>query len=134
MGLGFNVEGYDCNSKWSYTSFNDFRKKISQSIGIDLDEMEGYRKRHSIDKDYIKVGSKAWSSIKSPLKYLFNHSDCDGKLTSKECKIISPILKVIIDLWEDDENEIINRYKQNGFALVAAMEYCAEFNKELIFC
>jgi hypothetical protein len=130
MGLSFHVDGYEFDCSFSYASFHEFRKKIAFSIGIDLEEMQGFRKRHPVDKDYVKIGYKSWNDVKSPLKYLLNHQDDTGFLNSEQCKIIVPHLKMILILWEDEE---ISIFKQNGLSLVDAMEYCAEFKKKLNF-
>jgi hypothetical protein len=129
MGLSFHVDGYEFECRWSYTNFYEFRKKLAYSIGIELEEMQGFRKKHPIDEGYIKIGYKSWDSIKSPLKHFLNHCDSSGKIDSKKCIVIASILKIILVLWEDDGGI----HKTNGFSLVAAMEHCAEFNKDLIF-
>lgn len=131
MGLSFHVDGYEFDCRWSYSSFYEFRKKLASSIGIDLDEMEGFRKKHPYDKGYIKIGCRSWDEIKSPLKNFLNHSDYEGFLSAEQCKIIAPILKVILMLWEESPIDI---HISNGIELVAAMEHCASFNKKLVFC
>ena len=136
MAIAFYVKDYECNARWSYTGFNRFRKKIAKSINIDLDEMVGFMKNHPVDSSFMKPGWREWDGIKSPLKALLNHSDCKGKLTSEECAMIAPTLKVILFMWEEidtiyDSHDSYD--KENGLKLVAAMEHCASFGKELEF-
>lgn len=130
MGINFHVGDYKCDSDWSYTSFHEFRKKVARSIGIDLEEMDGFSKKHIQDSGYIKIGVKSWDSIKSPLKNFLSLCDSNGKIDSEKCNLIAPILKVILVLWEDDDFDI---YKKNGFSLIAAMEHCGQFKKDLFF-
>jgi hypothetical protein len=132
MGLGFYVKDYDCKCSFSYSGFNEFRKKIARSIGIDLEEMQGFIKQHPDDPEFIKAGWRDWEDIKSPIKHLLNHSDCDGKISHSSCMLMSTILKSIVYNWE-----IVDGYdydKVKGFALVEAMEHCAHFKKDLEFC
>ena len=83
---------YDC---WNgpYLSFNRYRYSLGHQIGINLDDYEGYNKE----------GSKDLKSIKNELMPLFNHSDCDGRLTLKECK---SIVKGLNDILENFNKEI----------------------------
>lgn len=133
MGLAFSVKGYECKAHWSYSGFSEFRKRLARTIGIDLDEMKGFYKRHPNDEGFIKMGWKDWDSVQSPLKYLLNHSDCDGYLTAQQCKHIYPILfRIIEEIWEvvggHDHDHV------QGGHLAAAMRYCADNNMSLHFC
>ncbi|MGA4713270.1 hypothetical protein V6Z54_17325 [Bacillus sp. MAG717A] len=38
MGLDFT----HCEAHWSYSDFHDFRKRLAASIGMNLDDMEGF--------------------------------------------------------------------------------------------
>lgn len=131
MGLALMAEGYASSCHISYSSFYIFRKQIGQSIGIDIEEMEGFGKSHFLDKEYKKIGVRSWEEVKSPLKYLLNHSDCEGKLTWEQCELIAPILLMVIFLWED---LFLSDLKKFGFELGEIMEYCASHHKDLEFC
>ena len=73
--------------------------------------MEGYS-----DRDYSnsnrKFGSISWDTIDDDLKFLLNHSDCDGHLSPRKCKKIAKRLTEIIgdriiteaDIYLNDEN------------------------------
>ena len=87
MGL---ETSHDC---WngSYSSFNRFRYSLGHQIGIDLDDYIGYNEK----------GTKDLSKIDHELMPLFNHSDCDGRLTIKECKSIVKGLNSILENFND---------------------------------
>lgn len=38
MGLDFT----HCEARWSYSSFNNFRRKLAACIGMNLDDMQGF--------------------------------------------------------------------------------------------
>ena len=69
-----------------YSSFNEFRIRLANSIGIDLKEYIGYSFK----------GTKDEALIDHPLMPLFNHSDCDGELTPDECKQIAEGLDMVL--------------------------------------
>lgn len=80
---------------WSgpYSAFNRFRYSLAYQIGINLDEYAGYN----------DLGVKNLSDIKHPLMPLFNHSDCDGRLTVKECKSIVKGLNNVLENFTENE-------------------------------
>lgn len=137
MGINFSVQDsdYEITSQWSYSGFMDFRKRIAKSINIDLEEMEGFSKKHPVDPEYRKIGTYPWEKIKSPIKHFLNHSDHEGHLNWKHCLLIASQLKVILLLWENNGYYDDCEYDAtNGLILVAAMEYCHFNKKNLIFC
>jgi len=69
MGLNFSISTRSSNAAWSYSGFGNFRRKLAEEIRIDLNAMEGFG------------GKTKWDTVKDPIKYLLNHSDCDGHLT-----------------------------------------------------
>ena len=134
MGLGFIVsDNTEVKAQWSYSGFYYFRKMVALSIGIDIEEMQGFRKRHPDDPEFIKLGWKSWDEVKHPLKSFLNHSDSEGVLTSKECKNIYPALESIIRNWE--VGFLVSEHDfHSGLNLIESMKYCAENNQDLIFC
>jgi hypothetical protein len=72
-----------------YSSFNQFRHKIAEAIGVNLDSFEGYG------------GNVPFDELKRGVRWLLDHSDCDGHITPKRCKLIADDLKKIIPLLED---------------------------------
>jgi hypothetical protein len=87
-----------------YSSFMEWRIWVAKQVGINLLEMEGY----SPDRDYTnpnrRHGKIKWETIEDDLKILLNHSDCDGHLTTSQCKKIADRLKTITDAMTDDYN------------------------------
>lgn len=82
MGLSIS---HDC---WQGTcsSFNRFRYSLGYQIGINLDDYNGYGNN----------GFKDLNIIESELIPLFDHSDCDGRLTIRECRsIVKGLNKVL---------------------------------------
>jgi hypothetical protein len=79
-----------------YSSFNRFRYSLGHQVGIDLDEYAGYNEK----------GTKDLSEINHELMPLFNHSDCDGRLTVKECKSIVKGLNEILENFKDIDTDV----------------------------
>jgi hypothetical protein len=118
MGLDFS----HCEACWGYGGFMIFRKRVAASIGIDLDAMVGFG------------GSREWPSAeKEPLVYLLNHSDCDGHLTPKQCKVVAPRLLEIIDAWPDADYKVIYD-KAQAKELAKGMTRAAAAKVNLRFC
>jgi len=120
MGLNFHL----CKSidpQWSYGGFHRFRTHVAKSIGIQLDEMEGFTSN-----------GKSWDSIDDPIKILLNHSDCDGELEASECEKIYPRLIEIVSSWPktvDNEYDI-----ETALKLAEAMKECVETDGWIEFC
>lgn len=112
MGLDFS----HCDAHWSYSGFHRFRCKLAKEIGIDLDSMKGFG------------GKISWDKIKDPIKPLLNHSDCDGELTSEECREVAPRLRELVKDWPDDDYD-----KQKALELADGMEFAAIMNENLEF-
>jgi hypothetical protein len=107
--------GERCGS-WSYSGFNDFRTHLAKSIGITLDEMNGFG------------GHIDWPDAKQePLVILLHHSDCDGRLDYWECEKIAPRLREVIATWSDDD--VWRGYdKVQVSKLLNAMEAMGEYD------
>ena len=90
-----------------YSTFNRFRYSLGYQIGIDLDEYKGYN----------KDGAKDLSKIEHELMPLFNHSDCDGRLTIKESKSIVKGLNIVLenfvekDKYDFNFKELITQFR-----------------------
>ena len=112
MGLDFC--GSDAH--WAYSGFHRFRVKLAKEIGIDLDNMAGFD------------GDLPWSEIIDPIKPLLNHSDCDGELTTDQCKGIWPRLRQLIASWPEEDYD-----KVQAKLLVSGMKSCAKSGTSLIF-
>lgn len=75
MGLNTSHGAWD----GSYSCFNTFRYAAASRINVNLDEYFGYN----------PMGTKSLDDIDHPLRYLFDHSDCDGELNESECTMIA---------------------------------------------
>lgn len=120
MGLDFSHG----DAHWAYSGFGRFREKLARAEGFNLNDMEGFRRSHEPPRPM-----RSWDTVTTDLKPLLDHSDCDGELTSEECKQVAPRLKEIIADWPLEDYD-----RRSGLDLVAAMEYCAEHGETLEFC
>lgn len=129
MGIGFTYkkgENKD-HAGWSYSGFNRFREKVAESVGIPIREMDGWKTDNGNHfGSYIKGIS--WRTIKNPIKYLLNHSDCDGYISPKRCGEIAPVLKKMVSKWEHDYD------RENGLLLAKNMSDAYKTNSRLYFC
>jgi hypothetical protein len=130
MGLDFS----HTTAQWSYSGFSRFRDALATHEGIDLDQMEGFRRRGD-DRPRIP-----WTGITGPLVPLLNHSDCDGELSPEECRQIAPRLRAVVnELWpaethsdfDADPNGYHNR--SSGLALADGMDTAAAAGEPLRF-
>lgn len=120
MGLGFTAKGYKDGPHFSYSGFAHFRKKLASAIGIDLECMQGFGKRHPVDEGYFKQGYLSWEDVQSPLKCLLNSRNDRGNLTKDKCAEILPSLKAILFLWEPSED------KTDLEHFIKIIEHCSE--------
>jgi hypothetical protein len=91
--MGLDFAGSEAH--WSYSGFNRFRRKLAQMINMNLDAMEGYG------------GNTSWDTITDDIKDFLNHSDCEGHLTPKQCRVIAPRLKELVKDWPDEDYDKI---------------------------
>jgi hypothetical protein len=104
------------NAHWSYSGFNEFRRRLAAAIDIDLDVMEGF------------YGTRSWEGLTDRIVPLLNHSDCEGKLTASECRRVAPRLRAIIAPWPEGDYD-----KEQALLLVEDMETCAKAKEPLEF-
>lgn len=112
MGLDFS----HCEARWSYSGFGQFRRRLAQEIGVDLNKMYGFG------------GTRTFHTINDPIKYLLDHSDCDGNLDPVKCRKIIPRLRKLVSNWADNDYD-----KKQALELADGMEYCASKNRHLMF-
>jgi hypothetical protein len=111
------IDIYPGGAHWSYSGFHAFRKALAQEVGIDLDEMVGFG------------GETPWpNSKKEPIVHLLNHSDCDGKMTPKQCRACAPRLRELISKWD-----IADYSTSSALKLVGGMEVAAKNDEPLVF-
>lgn len=87
MGLNFSHS----DAQWSYSGFARFRERLAQEIGLELKKMQGFG------------GTKLWSDVTDPLRWLLDHSDCDGEITARRCGLIAPRLREVVSRWPADD-------------------------------
>lgn len=116
MGLSLS-----CGVDFSYGGFADFRDAIAMEIGINLDEMIGFG------------GVNSFKEVKNPIKYLLNHSDCDGYISETRCGRIFPELKKIADKWLKSSDEQEKYYGRLALALSEGMKECFDNDEPLLF-
>lgn len=92
MGLDINVKGlgrkdtYHCG----YITFNLYRKKVATAYNKRLGELYEKTFKDELNAEEIEE----WNDLcNNDLDIFLWHSDCDGKLTPKECKKIYDELK-----------------------------------------
>ncbi len=148
MGLDFS----HCEARWGYIGFMQFRTKLAAEAGIALRCMDGFNYNSSLSQQYEHLsiyGSEAkpsdgslmyghyvgnqpaipWSKINDPIKYLLNHSDCEGELTPDECRKVAPRLRELVAGWPDGDRD-----KENALELADGMDAAAAAGESLRFC
>jgi hypothetical protein len=114
MGLNFT----QCNAQWSYSGFMDFRIKLAKEIGINLREMEFFKKEQT---------GMSWKNVKDNIKPLLIHSDCDGIMLPKTCAKVAPRLRQLVSEWEDSHD------KRQAIELAKGMDECVKKRISLRF-
>lgn len=120
MGLDLHLVRVDYDgphARWAHSGFMEFRRRLAKEIGVDLDEMEGFKKIG---------GGRRWAEVLDPLVPLLDHSDCDGWLDYDACVKVAPRLREIVEPWPRDYD------RQQALALVAMMEEVVEGDAEMV--
>jgi hypothetical protein len=122
MGVDFWIEAKPeyTGCCWSYCGFNDFRKRLAESIGINLDEMKGF----------CNDGKEWPDPKKEPLVYFLDHSDCDGELLPEECRAVWKRLHEVVSEWSD---RALDYDRKKGLILAAKMRDAADGDLRLYF-
>lgn len=96
MGLDIRSQNYHFGCP--YSTFNRFREDLAELIGIDLNEMEGFK------------GIKPFSAINDDITLLLNHSDCDGDMSIEDALKVSKRLKELVPKISNEwHQELANR-------------------------
>lgn len=85
MGLDISVKGLERKDTYhcGYIKFNLYRKKVASAYNERLGEL--YKKTFKDELQPEEI--KEWNNLcNNDLDIFLWHSDCDGKLTPKECK------------------------------------------------
>lgn len=92
MGLDISVKGLDRKDTYhcGYIRFNLYRKKVASAYNERLGELYEKTFKDELQPEEIKE----WNNLcNNDLDIFLWHSDCDGKLTPKECKKIYDAMK-----------------------------------------
>ena len=92
MGLDINIKGLSIKETYhgGYSRFNNYRWKLAEAYNKRLGEL--YKK--SILGDISGKEVEEWNNLcNDDLDIFLWHSDCDGKITPKECKKIYNAMK-----------------------------------------
>lgn len=105
---------------WSYSGFMRFRKRLLREEDDiwDLARMEGYG------------GRVPWAEIRTDLKPLLDHSDCEGELTPTECAQTIRRLVEILHEWGSDPYDYD---VEQGWLLAEAMQESVATGEPLEF-
>lgn len=120
-----------------YGSFHGFRTYIANFENITLENMQGF-----------KTDGVNWNTVKTKLKPLLNHSDCDGQLSIKAISRMLPRLEeILILLGEKLTNEGFDLtnlsqeysnvecyYYRKLESLIELFKTAVEIEKPIIFC
>jgi len=117
-----------------YSSFHRWRCRVAYAAGIPLTKMEGFWKAElhpTADPSIAWVETKpiSWDAIpQRPLNILLSHSDCDGKIDSKDCAAIADDLETVLHSldnkgpWPSDDRSITQHWILGLRAAAAAGE------------
>ncbi len=92
MGLDISVKGLNKNDTYhcGYIIFNLYRKEVASAYNKRLGELYEKTFKDELQPEEIKE----WNDLcNDHLDIFLWHSDCDGKLTPKECKKIYDVMK-----------------------------------------
>ena len=127
MGLVLTVKGFDEEIYDSgYMGFTQFRIAVLSAYDKDLGTIyQKWLKNYITDANALTSAEnvKLRTLLKTPWKHLLLHSDCDGKLTPRQCKAIYNLTK---DLRCD--------YQQANYLDTTGKNLLEVFNRALKFC
>lgn len=128
MGLTLAVKGHE-TLDMGYIGFRTLRMYIASSYNEELGELYNEILRKAFMMQGHEREKERWDEIcNEDLDLLLWHSDCDGKLTYKECRKISKVLDKITFHCPNDL-EMIDRYHD----LKEMLQFCAKNRRTLFF-
>ena len=134
MGLDIRIKGLDRDKTYHgpYSSFFRFRRELCKAF-YDEEMFRIYRKIQeescpfANQVDEVTVAEREyWNNhCNDDFDTFLLHSDCDGKLTNKECRKIYEAIK---DVTTEDEDfmRVLNLWKD-------MLLYCAKTRRHLFF-
>ena len=107
----------------SCTSFNTFRRKLAQMVGVDLYSHIGYG--GDLSEEHLMQAS-------NELFPLLNHSDCDGLLSPQECSLVAKgLTKILLEIDKNPDPDLYFKDKvkmfRDGCLLAVEREENVEF-------
>lgn len=131
MGLDINIKGLERKDTYhgGYMRFANYRIKIAKSFNEKLGQI--YEKQFlNMDYNFTKDEIEQLNNLSNNnLDIFLWHSDCDGKLTPKECKLIYDELKNI----DIQDLEYSNEYTMHELWL-NMLKYCYKNRVNMYFC
>lgn len=95
MGLNIRIKGMSHEETYhcGYLTFGVYRQEVAKAWNKEFGEI--YEKPYkNLSYEYTDEDIKRWNELcNDDLDIFLNHSDCDGKLTWKECKKIYDVMK-----------------------------------------
>lgn len=95
MGLDIRIKGmsYEETYHCGYITFGIYRCLVAEAYNKEFGEL--YEKSYKYAfYEYTDDEIKKWNKLRNDdLDIFLNHSDCDGKLTWKECRAIYKVMK-----------------------------------------
>ncbi len=101
---------------WTYSWFRKFRRRLADSIGINIRDMAGFG------------GEISWGTVHDDIVPLLDHSDCDGELSPDDCAKVAPRLSEVINPWPNDD-----WMREQRMILAAEMERHSASGEYLVF-
>ncbi len=100
-----------------YSRFMRFREAVAQAAGINIWEMQGF----------CDHGGRSWDTVYDPVAPFLYHSDCEGKLSPRECGEIWPRLAEIAAGLPPE-------HLADALEIAEGMEMCVAESEPLVFC
>lgn len=127
MGLDINIKGLTREDTYhsGYIRFNVYRKEIANAYNKRIGEL--YEKTFKEDLQPEEI--EEWNTLcNDDLDIFLWHSDCDGKLTSQECK------KIYDELKKLDIEDIYYSNKYNMHQLwLNMLQFCYKHRVNMYF-
>lgn len=124
MGLAIHVKGLDWEDSYhsNYISFMWYRMKISELYNKRIGELYSKNRIYPLTEEEREEWNKLCNN---DLDIFLWHSDCDGKLTVKECRKVYKILKQ----YEIDDKQL-NKLHQK---FLSNLKFCIKYRRNMYF-
>ncbi|MGW1278866.1 hypothetical protein ACWD4V_18185 [Streptomyces tsukubensis] len=108
---------------WSYSGFAAFRRRLAETEGFVLSEMQGFG------------GQRPWSEVSTAMEPLLDHPDDGGDdLSPAECASILVRLEAITDQWaRKGGDQLLQQHIEDARQLAGVLRLCIEKGVPLAF-